>query len=56
MSSSSCRLTRRRAHLISVGVAVTDDFERWEVLSASVPDNRNMVLFPEKIGGQYVRY
>ena len=36
--------------------AGTDDFERGEVLSASVPDNRNMVLFPEKIGGQYVRY
>jgi len=37
------------------GVAVTDDFQEWEILSASVPDNRNMVLFPEKIGGRYVR-
>jgi beta-1,4-mannooligosaccharide/beta-1,4-mannosyl-N-acetylglucosamine phosphorylase len=37
------------------GIAVTDDLDRWEVLSASVPDNRNMVLFPEKIGGRFVR-
>ena len=27
----------------------------FEIISASVPDNRNMVLFPEKIGGYYVR-
>ncbi len=38
------------------GVAVTDDFEHWEVLSASVPDNRNMVLFPEKVAGRYCRF
>jgi beta-1,4-mannooligosaccharide/beta-1,4-mannosyl-N-acetylglucosamine phosphorylase len=42
-------------HGLRGGVAVTDDFASWEVLSASVPDNRNMVLFPEKIGGRYVR-
>lgn len=44
------------AHGLRGGVAVTDDFETWEVLSASVPDNRNMVLFPEKIGGYYWRF
>lgn len=44
------------AHGLRGGVAVTEDFDRWDVLSASVPDNRNMVLFPEKIGGQYVRF
>ncbi len=44
------------AHGLRGGVAVTDDFDHWEVLSASVPDNRNMVLFPEKVGGRYVRY
>lgn len=38
------------------GIAVTDDFEKWKVLSASVPDNRNMALFPEKVGGRYVRF
>ena len=31
------------------------DLEHYNIISASVPDNRNMVLFPEKIGGYYVR-
>jgi len=34
---------------------LSDDLERYEIISASVPDNRNMVLFPEKIGGYYCR-
>ena len=38
-------------HGLRGGIAVTDDFDKFEVLSLSVPDNRNMVLFPEKIGG-----
>lgn len=42
-------------HGLRGGIAVTEDFERFEVLSLSVPDNRNMVLFPERIGGHYVR-
>jgi beta-1,4-mannooligosaccharide/beta-1,4-mannosyl-N-acetylglucosamine phosphorylase len=42
-------------HGVRGGIAVTDDFERFEVLSLSVPDNRNMVLFSERIGGMYVR-
>nr|WP_141692409.1 glycoside hydrolase family 130 protein [Paenibacillus pectinilyticus] len=42
-------------HGIRGGIAVTDDFEKFEVLSLSTPDLRNMVLFPEKIGGNYVR-
>ena len=37
------------------GVAVTDDLEKWEVLNVSVPDNRNMVVFPERIDGKIVR-
>jgi len=37
------------------GIAVTEDFEEFEVLSTTTPDNRNMVLFPEKISGMYVR-
>jgi beta-1,4-mannooligosaccharide/beta-1,4-mannosyl-N-acetylglucosamine phosphorylase len=36
-------------------IAVTDDFKCFEILSASAPDNRNMVLFPERIGGKFVR-
>ncbi|WP_079913302.1 glycoside hydrolase family 130 protein [Paenibacillus sp. 32352] len=42
-------------HGIRGGVAVTDDFEHFEVLSLSTPDLRNMVLFPEKIHNRYVR-
>jgi len=42
-------------HGVRGGIAVTDDMERFEVLTLSVPDNRNMVLFPEKIQDRYVR-
>ena len=42
-------------HGIRAGIAVTDDLEHFEVLSLSTPDLRNTVLFPEKIGGNYVR-
>ena len=31
------------------------DLGSVELISATVPDNRNMVLFPEKIGGYYYR-
>ena len=34
---------------------VDENFESIKILSASAPDNRNMVLFPEKINGKYVR-
>lgn len=42
-------------HGVRGGVAVTEDFCKFEILSMSAPDNRNMVLFPEKIGGKYMR-
>lgn len=42
-------------HGICGVVAATEDFERYEFLSMTSPDCRNMVLFPEKIGGEYVR-
>jgi beta-1,4-mannooligosaccharide/beta-1,4-mannosyl-N-acetylglucosamine phosphorylase len=42
-------------HGLRGGIAVTDDFRQFDILSLSVPDNRNMVLFPEKVGGKYVR-
>jgi beta-1,4-mannooligosaccharide/beta-1,4-mannosyl-N-acetylglucosamine phosphorylase len=42
-------------HGLRGGVAVTEDFRRFEVKSLSTPDNRNMALFPEKIGGRFVR-
>ncbi len=43
------------AHGLRGGIARTDDFRTFDILSLSVPDNRNMVLFPEKVGGRYVR-
>ncbi len=42
-------------HGVRGGVMVTDDFDAYEILSLSAPDNRNMVLFPERIGGRYAR-
>jgi beta-1,4-mannooligosaccharide/beta-1,4-mannosyl-N-acetylglucosamine phosphorylase len=43
------------AHGICGGVATTEDFHRFRWLSVSAPDNRNMVLFPRRIGGNFVR-
>lgn len=42
-------------HGIRGGIGKVIDFERIEEISFSVPDNRNMVLFPEKINGMYTR-
>ncbi len=42
-------------HGVRGGIAVTKDLKTIEVLSLTAPDNRNMVLFPEKINGKYVR-
>ena len=42
-------------HGVRGGIAITEDFSKFEVLSMSAPDNRNMVLFPEKINGRFMR-
>lgn len=42
-------------HGVRGGIAYTEDFRTLNILSLSVPDNRNMVLFPEKINGYYAR-
>jgi beta-1,4-mannooligosaccharide/beta-1,4-mannosyl-N-acetylglucosamine phosphorylase len=42
-------------HGIRGGIAVTDDLDKLEVLSLSAPDNRNMVLFPERLEGRLMR-
>ena len=34
---------------------VREDFSGIDIISLSLPDNRNMVLFPEKIDGMFVR-
>ncbi len=36
-------------------IFVTEDFEHFELLSMSVPDNRNMTLFPQKFDDKYLR-
>ncbi len=43
-------------HGLRGGIAKTDkEFKTFEIMSLSAPDNRNMVLFPEKINGKYAR-
>lgn len=42
-------------HGLQCGIALTEDFETPEFIQLSLPDNRNSVLFPEKIGGSYFR-
>lgn len=42
-------------HGLRAGIAKTEDFENFNILSMTVPDNRNMVLFPEKLGGFFTR-
>ncbi len=42
-------------HGVRCGIAVTDDFEKFYIISIAAPDNRNFVLFPEKVRGNYVR-
>ena len=37
-----------------VRIASTKDMENWQVHHTTTPDNRNIVLFPEKINGLYV--
>lgn len=42
-------------HGLRGGIAKTTDFYNYDIKSMSLPDNRNMVLFPEKINGNFVR-
>ena len=43
-------------HGIRGGIGrIIGDFDAIDTISLSTPDNRNMVLFPEKIDGMYVR-
>jgi len=37
------------------GIARTEDLDKFEVLSITAPENRNMVLFPERVNGEYLR-
>ena len=42
-------------HGVCGGIATSQDLREFEIKSISVPENRNMVIFPEKINGNYVR-
>ncbi len=42
-------------HGVRGGIFSTTDFKHFETVYMSLPDNRNFVLFPEKIKGKYVR-
>ena len=42
-------------HGLRGGIASTTDFENFDIKTMTLPDNRNMVLFPEKINGLYTR-
>lgn len=42
-------------HGLRGGIASTTDFTDFNIISLSVPDNRNMVLFPEKLDDKYLR-
>lgn len=50
-----CLATDTNHGVIGSVVRASDDLRSFEVLSTTLPDNRNLVLFPEKIGGTYVR-
>ncbi len=50
-----CMATDTNHGVLGCIARVSDDFESYEILSTSIPDDRNMVLFPEKIGGLYTR-
>jgi len=40
---------------IRIGIIETADFVDFRTIYRSEPDNRNAVLFPEQVGGRYVR-
>ena len=42
-------------HGVRGGIAVTEDFQKFKVISIDEPDNRNFVLFGIKFKGKYLR-
>ncbi len=42
-------------HGVRAGIALTGDFKTWQIKHISLPENRNVVLFPRKINGKYMR-
>ena len=50
-----CLATDIRHGLCGTIAELSEDLRSFRVLSVSAPDNRNMVLFPEKVGGEFIR-
>ena len=50
-----CLATDTRHGIRGVIADINDSLDSFNILSVSTPDNRNMVLFPERIGGMYAR-
>ena len=42
-------------HGIRGGIAKTTDFKSFQIIHQTLPDNRNLVLFPERINGSFFR-
>ena len=42
-------------HGVRGAILRTDDFQRFSVLHVTLPDNRNLVLFPQRINGRWCR-
>ncbi|WP_269523139.1 glycoside hydrolase family 130 protein [Coraliomargarita parva] len=42
-------------HGIRSGIAKSADLRNWELLHLTLPEDRNMVLFPERVNGKLVR-
>jgi len=51
-----CLAMDTRHGLLGAIARVNESFDGYEIISVSTPDNRNMALFPEKIGGYYCRF
>jgi len=50
-----CLACDTRHGILGCIAKLNDTLDGIEIISTTVPDNRNMVLFPEKINGYYVR-
>ena len=50
-----CLAMDTRHGIRGVVAEMDDSLDGFTILSVSAPDNRNMVLFPERIGGMYMR-
>ena len=50
-----CMAMDTRHGICGAFAELSEDLREFRFISSSVPENRNMVLFPEKINGEYIR-